>query len=255
MKKNPETCYMCDLPAVEGKGEHVPPRCFFPKSKDLQEGQDLRKNLYTVPSCNAHNCEKSKEDQYFLNVVTSSELLNDIGRNHYRNQIRRQNQRNPSIIARFADRAMEENGKFGHEIEIARFDSIINHFARAFYFLHFKQKWLVEVRWFPEFMARPSGSEEESDRLAQIKLNEANFKNVPFHGENPDAFKYQIFESPLMVQARIHFYEGCRILLIFPKLTDDHAKHNKAIKYARKLAPFMAALSKSTTLSTKREGI
>ena len=103
-------CYMCDQTAVGD--EHVPPRCLFPKAKDLPNGINLRKDLITVPSCADHNSEKSREDQYFLNVITSCEIINDVGREHYRRQIRRQNERNQSILARFADRAIEIDNRF-----------------------------------------------------------------------------------------------------------------------------------------------
>lgn len=90
-------CYLCDKPAAGV--EHVPPRCLFPKASDLGEGVNYRKNLLTVPSCEAHNSEKSKEDEYFLNVITSLNCINEVGRNHYLKQIRRQHNRNRSILA------------------------------------------------------------------------------------------------------------------------------------------------------------
>jgi len=125
-------CYMCDQTAVGD--EHVPPRCLFPKAKDLPNGVDLRKDLITVLSCADHNSEKSREDQYFLNVITSCESINEVGREHYRRQIRRQNERNPSIIARFADRTVEIDDRIAHKIEIDRLDSFVEHLAYALYF-------------------------------------------------------------------------------------------------------------------------
>lgn len=55
-------CYYCGG-EVTGK-EHVPPRSFFPKGK--------RQNLITVDSCDLHNQEKSKEDEYIRAVLLSS---------------------------------------------------------------------------------------------------------------------------------------------------------------------------------------
>lgn len=204
---------MCAAPAV-GR-EHVPPRCFFPKAKDLGAGQDLRKELQTVPSCELHNSAKSKDDEYFLNVVTSLEAINEVGRNHYCNQIRRQNQRNPSIIARFAERAVKVDEKFGHEIETQRVDSFISHFACALYFLHLSEKWEGDISFIPEFAARPPNSQEESERLQAIEEIDHMFRDAVFFGENPSVFKYQVVTLRSSIQMRIHFYEGCKIFLDF----------------------------------------
>jgi len=84
----PNDCYLCDEPAVGV--EHVPPRCLFPKVKDLPKGVALRKNLITVSSCDAHNLEKSRDDVYFQNVITGCDCINNVGREYYRRQIRRQ---------------------------------------------------------------------------------------------------------------------------------------------------------------------
>lgn len=204
---------MCDAQAVDR--EHVPPRCFIPKLKDLKEGQDLRKKLQTVPACKLHNSGKSKDDEYFLNVVASLDLINEVGRNHYRNQIRRQNVRNSSIIARFADRALEVDGRFAHQVEIARLDSFVYHFAHALYFLHYSERWEQEINWLPEFAARPPGAMDETMRMKAIEENDLLFQNVAFYGENPIVFKYQVLESDEAVLMRAYFYEGCRVYLEF----------------------------------------
>ncbi|MDY6943232.1 MAG: hypothetical protein SVU69_09505 [Pseudomonadota bacterium] len=227
MKEGTTTCYMCGASA-SGR-EHVPPRCFFPRSRDRIDGQDFRTKLQTVQSCNIHNSGKSKDDEYFLNVVTSLESINEVGRNHYRNQIRRQNERNPSILARFAGRAVEVDGRFGHEIEISRVDSFVDHFARGLYFLHYSKKWQEEVRWFPEFLARPPPhSEEETTRVETIQKNNQLFHDAGFHGSNPDVFKYQVVESLPLRRIRVHFYEGCKFYLEFQDA--KRPKHNKALR-------------------------
>lgn len=54
-------CYMCEKPA--STVEHVPPKCIFPEQKDSLGGQDLRKQLITVPACDVHNTKKSRDDE------------------------------------------------------------------------------------------------------------------------------------------------------------------------------------------------
>jgi hypothetical protein len=56
-------CYYCN--EIATTKEHTPPKCFFPKKKDLPSGSpDYRKNLITVPSCEKHNTGRSKDDEY-----------------------------------------------------------------------------------------------------------------------------------------------------------------------------------------------
>lgn len=58
--------------AAEGlTREHVPPRCFFPKP--------YPKNMVTVPSCQMHNNDISKDVEYVRNIIAGSEGINDVG--------------------------------------------------------------------------------------------------------------------------------------------------------------------------------
>lgn len=63
--ENIATCYMCAATATSR--EHAPPRCLFPEFKEV--AVDLRKNLITVPSCDRHNSEKSKDDEFLRSVI------------------------------------------------------------------------------------------------------------------------------------------------------------------------------------------
>lgn len=58
-------CYFCGNPDVSD--EHVPPQCFFP--------DDRRNALISVRSCDEHNSNKSKDDEYFRGVFLSSNLV------------------------------------------------------------------------------------------------------------------------------------------------------------------------------------
>jgi hypothetical protein len=213
MRTDLDKCYMCDDEVVSK--EHVPPRCLFPKSKDLQSGADLRKDLVTVPSCHLHNSEKSGEDVYFLNVLTSCEQINEVGREHFRNQIRRQNERNPSIISRFLERSVDVDDKLGHEIEIERLDGFVTHLAAALYMAFYDTKWNgSELGWMPEFLARSTVS-EDTKRLAMVKENDKKFDSVECHGSNQEVFKFQVIEGGKKVKMRLHFYQGCKLYLEF----------------------------------------
>lgn len=60
-------CYFCGN-EVTGV-EHIPPKSFFPKGK--------RQDLITIPSCDKHNQEKSKEDEYIRSILLASIKLDD----------------------------------------------------------------------------------------------------------------------------------------------------------------------------------
>ena len=56
---------MCDAPSTSR--EHAPPISLFPEADVF--GRDVRRNLITVPSCDAHNSMKSKDDEVFRAVI------------------------------------------------------------------------------------------------------------------------------------------------------------------------------------------
>ena len=52
-------CYMCD--AAGDTREHVPPKSFFPRAR--------RANIWSVPSCPAHNIDNSSDVEYVRNAI------------------------------------------------------------------------------------------------------------------------------------------------------------------------------------------
>jgi hypothetical protein len=74
----PEFCFVCGAPATGV--DHVPPRSFFPKRKDLPPGvADVRRNLITVPACNDHNGRYSKDDEVASYVILLTHKANQLG--------------------------------------------------------------------------------------------------------------------------------------------------------------------------------
>lgn len=216
---------MCDSFATSS--EHVPPKCFFPEKKDLPKGVDLRKNLFKVPSCDAHNSQKSHDDEYFLYVLSSSFQINEVGRNLYRTKIRRAIKRNASVLGKIASTATPVNyvdpkskksvNSFAHSLDPVRFNTMIDRLARAIYYFHFREKWTYNIKYQAEFLfATTNQSDIENERLKEIsKQADEWFFNVEYHGENPEVFKYQALEIDETRKMRLHFYEGCKLLLIF----------------------------------------
>ena len=215
MNNPPAKCYMCDKVATSK--EHVPPKCLFPKQKDLEAGENLRNDLLTVPSCNAHNLEKSGDDEYFLNVLTSLQGINETGRQHYKKQIRRRNLSNPSILKRFADRSVEINNQHAFEVEIERLDALIEQMACALFLAHFEDKWHGDVGWIPESFTQIQSQDKEKEKLKVIIGIDLLFNNIEMHGKNKEVFKYQVTKENQEILMRLHFYGSFKIFLIFEK--------------------------------------
>lgn len=222
-----ETCYMCESTAT-GR-EHVPPNCIFPERKDLPPGVDYRKQLFKVPSCDTHNMQKSRDDEYFLYILGGCFLINDVGRMQYKTKIRRAAKRNQSVLARiasrafpcqFSDRESEANvSSIAHEVDEDRFNCIIDRMSRALYFHHFQEKWNWAVKYQAEFMF-PS-TDAASPAVARCKaisaLADEWFEKTPYYGKNPKVFQYQALDVPGSRKMRLHFYEGCKLLLLFKR--------------------------------------
>lgn len=225
MRKNNKTCYTCEARATSD--EHVPPKCLFPERKDLPSGIDLRKNLFKVPSCDVHNSQKSNDDEYLLYILSSSYQINDVGRNHYRTKTRRSIKRNASILGKIASSASpvtfeepisgNDVNSIAHEMEPDRFNTMVDRMAHAIFFYHFKDKWLYKIRYQAEFLFTTVNlSDQSNERLKDItKQADEWFATAVYYGENPEVFKYQAIETENSKLMRLHFYEGCKLLLIF----------------------------------------
>ena len=204
MAKAPGTCYMC--PATETSREHVPPVCFFPEKKDLLPGIDLRRNLITVPSCDAHNSQKSKDDQYFWQLITATRDLNECGKRMVCTKIARSISRRPALVGSLMRTAVPAytldpgTGRWSETVKVQfdapRLSRVLEQFARALYFWHFGSRWPGVVATFPNFalFGQDSGADRDFQRMwRRIIENSASMTpHLERIGENQDVFYYQV---------------------------------------------------------------
>ena len=114
-----DSCYACDYSATSR--EHVPPLCIFPEDKDLPGGMSMRRgSLIRVPSCAAHNTEKSDDDEYFRFVLASNVMANHAGHGQTLTKVLRSFLRRPTVKERFLQgakpvRIQESHGTNVHE--------------------------------------------------------------------------------------------------------------------------------------------
>lgn len=205
---------MCDVPATSR--EHVPSQCFFPEKKDVGRDKEYRRNLLTVPSCDLHNSEKSKDDEYLQFVITSHFENNPIAQKQFSTKIMRAVKRKPSMYGFIKDNfPITVNGQpsLAYTIDRDRFDKELDHIARALYYLHHQSRLnLPIVTHTPDlFLVNQPTAENANRRMQEIdKTVVDTLETQLIHGENKEIFQYQFFdfaEIPSFV-VRMVFYDG-----------------------------------------------
>lgn len=111
-------CYHCGQIATSD--EHCPPKTLFPKLKDSPDGQDYRKNLLTVRSCDTHNTEKSKEDEYLLYVLVMCLPSNEVAKNQYLTKVKRAIDRRPKLLERLLFKTKESSLQNSFQVNAQR---------------------------------------------------------------------------------------------------------------------------------------
>lgn len=210
-------CYMCDSPPTSV--EHVPPRCFFPEQKDLPSGVDYRKSLITVPSCDVHNSDKSKDDVYLLAVIAGYYDNNQPSKDHYGAKILRALQKSTGfahcVLAGSEKVSFEGDITTALRVDTKRFLRGLTNIAYGLYFHNFVSKCPHPVQVHTPAL-HGDDKQPRQDVIALIDSLRPLLASVPLQGENPDIFQYQIVQVPNtpMTLARMHFYQGVEVLAV-----------------------------------------
>jgi len=186
------TCYMCEEQATTR--EHAPPRCFFPEPKDVENGEDLRRNLITVPSCAKHNLTASKDDEYVMVMLVSHIGNNAVAKRHFATKVVRALEKSPAFVRRaYGDhhRVVVDGGEtLAFRIDDARFQAVMEKTTRAIVFDHTGQKLLRPVK-----IISPSFATDHPDiarAYGAIEFTGSGlFGSLQSHGDNPDVFTYR----------------------------------------------------------------
>ena len=211
-----QTCYMCDRIAISD--EHVPPRCIFPKVKDL--GIDYRKSLITVPSCGIHNMRKSKDDEYLMMALTCSITNNEVAMKQIKTKILRVWERNPKLAELLLRANMpvlaNDEPTLAFKVDIDRFDRAIDWIARGLYYNQHQKSWSARLRIESPAMLFLEGKNAlNANRILNhmgVAVNHA-LRDLPKIGENPDVFWYQILHNrPNELLINMMFFGGLQVL-------------------------------------------
>lgn len=220
-----ETCYMCEKEATSK--EHVPPKCIFPEKKDLPEGVDFRKSLITVPSCDEHNSQKSRDDEYLLFVLVSAAQGNADKQRHFDTKLMRAAKRKPNVFASFlkdmrpvlfrTEDGMVERSA-GFRVDVPRLESSIKHMACGIFFHHYQSKWVGGFRMFTNAMyditSRNASEVNKTIKEIAERISRA-FGGVTAHGENGNIFSYRMHsEGQDRHVIFMTFYDGFEIIVL-----------------------------------------
>ena len=209
---------MCEDLATSS--EHIPPKCIFPELKDLP-GVDYRKNLITVPSCDAHNSRKSKEDEYLLLILVAHFDNNRVAEDQFRTKILRALKHSPTLLRIYKQKTRDVmlNGEpsMAFQFSRGRVDRELSQMIRGLYFKETGNKWFSRITIHSPAMFVFEGSKAQFVNKTTRSMASAAasfFEDQPKKGNSPDVFWYQLYAEPQnrRLLARMCFYGGLEIL-------------------------------------------
>ncbi|MGD9676082.1 MAG: hypothetical protein AB7V19_05300 [Candidatus Bipolaricaulia bacterium] len=158
-RRSSRECYYCGAPATSV--EHVPPKCLFPEQKDIA-GDQFRRNLITVPSCDAHNLGKSQDDEFLMASMSSVVGNNGLGFMHTHTKVRRAIYRTSgrlldAVMHDPRDVALHVRGGAMFPVLLGRADMprlcrALEHVARGMYFHVFRERFIGKCMIMPDFV-------------------------------------------------------------------------------------------------------
>jgi hypothetical protein len=205
------TCYACEAPRTSR--EHAPPRCFFPEDKDEKGDSIYRKSLIAVPSCNAHNTEKSGDDIYAAWHVAGASGTNACAKSVASTILQRSSkrdweERDGRLMKRILREAKEfmESGVVMH-VDGPRMVRFMQQCARAVYFFATLNKLKVPLR-VTNLTNDPRNPAKRGEQKEREEFFDGEMRGAPSYGENAEVFTYSIREGhgDDVVLIRLLFY-------------------------------------------------
>ena len=208
-----KTCYICGKPATSV--EHVSPRCFFPKSKDMPPGvAETRKNLITVPSCADHNELYAKDDEVASYVILLPREANQLGILQFKSKALRAISRSKGLISALFKDITVYRQPDGSELPTAQFDAdrvdrVMEKIARGLFYHELGRPWDCALSLLSDGPVMPDLS--PSPHRETIEDLSARFGEAKRKGSNPDVFWYELAlgtDEDCSHCLRMCFYEG-----------------------------------------------
>jgi hypothetical protein len=219
---------MCDREATSK--EHVPPKCLFPEKKDLPKGCDFRKNLIKVPSCDEHNTQKCKDDEYLLFLLLSAYHGNTHKQHHFDTKLMRAVARKPHVYEYFLRELKEitvqkEDGSteqaVGFRVDVPRFENIVRHMASGIVYHHHKYPWDGGFKMLANgiFDLTSNNASEVNKTITEVASQiSRSFSREVAHGDNGAIFSYKLYSEEEKGHAIfMSFYEGFEVTVLLQR--------------------------------------
>ena len=224
-----EYCYWCG--GLATSREHVPPKCLFPEEKDLKAitQNNYRKNLITVPSCDAHNLRKSNDDEYLMVCLASLVGNNVEAYLHACTKVRRARERNPLLVdvesEDVLDTAKMQFPVQWVNVDMHRLFYSFEAIARALYYFDFGMQFNGECQIVTRLCFHPDAM---NDTIFNVRACELIEREMPswkteIRGNNPEIFTYQ-FSPEDLTKVRtlcLTFYEKTQVFIAMSRMTPD----------------------------------
>lgn len=215
-------CYYCGRPA--NTAEHVPPKCIFPEAKDAF-GENLRKDLITVPSCDEHNTAKSKDDEFLLASISA--VVGNNGRAYIqtKTKLARACKRKDGLLkatvrnAKTASLVAPTGEVFSVLIgkpDLQRLERVLEHVARGLFYHEERRPFRGRCIILPGFVTFPQDSKLERIRQSAKLMFRLEGDSWQTRGSNPEVFHYQMGpldegKTPMVMT----FFRGAEVFVVF----------------------------------------
>jgi|APEBP8051073178_1049388.scaffolds.fasta_scaffold26273_2 hypothetical protein len=218
-------CYMCNRPSTSK--EHVPPRCLFPELKDV--GENHRRNLITVPSCDWHNSFKSTDDSFLMVSLAGIFGNNSTGLRHKFSKVNRAIYRSSFTMLKEAVR----DGKW-HFLEVGpnqyvdviwgkpdheRLNRCFDRIARGLYYARHERRFEGLTRTHLGYLTPGSSNASSFQRFLRDKVK-PELDGKERLGDNPEVFSFQFTEPDQfgIFGVDMRFYGGLDVFVaMIPK--------------------------------------
>lgn len=208
-----EKCYLCE--AEKFSMEHVPARCFFP------EEPEYRKDLIKVPSCQQHNENTSKDDEYVRNIICMSIGNNSVAFKQFIDKVIKSFQHSPALQSQTLHNSqkvyVEEEQclqqTFAFQIDRDRFDKVMKKIGYALYYHEYNKVWQHGLLIATDNLLDANMQPDELGGV--IRIFRPLLKVPVFNGKNPKVFQYKFAETEEgEVILWMKFYEGFEVFII-----------------------------------------
>lgn len=184
-KRKIAACYFCGSPATSR--DHLPPKTMFDDPKPT--------NLVTLPSCDQHNSQQSKDDEYFSVIIKTASASNPVAEKLILGGVVKRFLKRPALLHSLLQKS--------RQVELRTSSGIIVGKAPAIEYDRSRITNVVE-RITRGFFFTICGSRLPRDCRVQVfpinpKLDQAILKTMlaaPIHSIVPNVFEYRFLLEP-----------------------------------------------------------